>query len=252
MKLKEGIQSNSLKIIDLYNKIDAGLLDTSPTFQRKLVWKKQHKFSFIQTILWNYPFPEVYVASAEMDVTNLKAHEIVVDGQQRLTTIVDYIKGIGDFANQKRLVSFDKLTVEEKKDFLNYSVTVKDLKSIGMDTIKEIFRRINSTDYSLNSNEEINARFGDGEFAIFCKQLADKNCRVTVDDTDVIINNEIKEYVNTFFEKNRVFTENDIKRMFDSQYLMLISSTLLEGNYFSRTTRINFYLEKYNSEFKNY
>ena len=63
MKLKESIPSNSLKIIDLYNKIESEFLDISPDFQRKLVWKKQHKYAFIQTILLNYPFPEVYIAS---------------------------------------------------------------------------------------------------------------------------------------------------------------------------------------------
>src|SRR4051812_8424478 len=103
MKLKDSIPSNSVKIIELYNKIDVGVLDTSPDFQRKLVWKKQHKYAFINTILLNYPFPEIYIASAEMDVNNLKSQEIVVDGKQRLTAIVDYIKGINDFLNTKKV-----------------------------------------------------------------------------------------------------------------------------------------------------
>lgn len=252
MKLKESIPSNSLKIIDLYNKIDSGLLDTSPNFQRKLVWKKQHKYAFIQTILLNYPFPEIYIASAEMDVLNLKAKEIVVDGQQRLNTIVDYIKGINDFVNQNKVTPFDNLLIEEKKEFLNYSVTVKDLKDIGTENIKEIFRRINSTDYSLNSNEIINAQFGDGEFAIFSKQLADIEYNVSVELTDIIITTESRKLITSFFKDNKIFSDNDIRRMFDSQYIMLISATILEGKYFGRSSRINYYLEKYNQEFSNY
>jgi hypothetical protein len=252
MKLKESIPSNSLKIIDLYNKIDSGLLDTSPNFQRKLVWKKQHKYAFIQTILLNYPFPEVYIASAEMDVLNLKAKEIVVDGQQRLNAIVDYIKGINDFANQTNVTPFDSLHIEEKKEFLNYSVTVKDLKDIGIENIKEIFKRINSTDYSLNSNEIINAQFGDGEFAIFSKQLADIDFNVSTESTDILIPNEHRKLITSFFKENKIFSDNDIKRMFDSQYIMLISSTILEGKYFGRSSRIDYYLEKYNLEFSNY
>lgn len=252
MKLKESIPSNSFKIIDLYNKIDSGLLDTSPDFQRKLVWKKQHKYAFIQTILLNYPFPEVYIASAEMDVQNLKAMEIVVDGQQRLNAIVDYIKGINDFLDQNKVTPFDDLQIDEKKEFLNYSVTVKDLKDIGMDNIKEIFKRINSTDYSLNSNEIINAQFGDGEFAIFSKQLADIEYHVSEDSTDVIISPESRELITSFFKDNKVFSDNDIKRMFDSQYVMLTAATMLEGKYFGRSSRLNHYLEKYNLEFSNY
>jgi hypothetical protein len=249
MKLKSSIPSNSVKLIELYNKINSGSLITGPDYQRKLVWKKQHKYAFIETILLNFPFPEIYIASAEMDMDKLQSREVVVDGQQRLTTIVDYIKGKGDFSNAKNIKSFDSLSSEEKKDFLNYLVSVKDLKDIGEENTKEVFKRINSTDYSLNSNEILNAEYGGGEFAIFCKLLADKTYKPTEKETDIILENELRDLVSTFFLKNNVFSENDIKRMFDSQYIMLISSTLLEGKYFGRNSKINFYLEKYNLEF---
>ena len=80
MKLSESIPSSNVKIIELYNKIENGKLQPHPDFQRKLVWKKQHKFHFIGTILLNYPFPEIYIASSEIDVDSLEAKEIVVDG----------------------------------------------------------------------------------------------------------------------------------------------------------------------------
>lgn len=249
MKLKSSIPSNSVKLIDLYNKIISGNLITGPDYQRKLVWKKQHKVAFIETILMNFPFPEIYIASADLDLKELKAREVVVDGQQRLTTIVDYIQGRNDFKNDSRIKSFDKLSEEEKRDFLNYLITVKDLKDIGQDNIIEVFKRINSTNYSLNSNEVLNAQFGGGEFAIFCKMLADKNYIPSTNETSVILDPIKRDYINTFFEKNNVFSDNDMKRMFDSQYIMLICSTILEGQYFSRSTKINEYLEKYNDEF---
>jgi hypothetical protein len=252
IKLKQSIPSNTIKIIELYNKIEANLLDTSPNFQRKLVWKKQHKYAFINTVLLNYPFPEIYIASSEIDVNNLQAKEIVVDGQQRLNTIVDYIKGINDFSNQNKFKSFNELSVLEKKEFLNYPVSMKDLKDLPEDIVKEIFRRINSTEYSLNANEILNAQFGDGEFAIFCKQLADAKYEASENETDVLIDKRKRTIFNDFFLNYNIFSENDIKRMFDSQYVMLLTSTILEGKYFGRSLRINEYLEKYNFEFKNY
>jgi hypothetical protein len=252
MKLKESIPSNSVKIIEVYNKIDAGILDTSPDFQRKLVWKKQHKYAFIETILMNFPFPEVYIASAEMDVETLKSKEIVVDGKQRLTAIVDYIKGVKDFKSQKRVTPFEDLSNDGKRDFLNYLVTVKDLKDMDEQYIKEIFQRINSTEYSLNANERINAQYGGGEFALFCKQIIDFTFTATTDETDVIIDNEIKHLLNSFFNDNNVFSENDKARMFDEQYIMLIISTFLEGDYYGRNSKVNEYLERYNSSFENY
>lgn len=252
MKLRESIPSNGVKIIELYNKIDSGILDTSPDFQRKLVWKKQHKFAFIETILMNYPFPEVYIASSEMDVENLKSREIVVDGKQRLTAIVDYIKGINDFKSQKKIKSFDSLTTDEKRDFLNYLVSVKDLKDLEMESIKEVFSRINNTEYALNVIERTNAQFGDSEFAVFCKQIIDSNYTPTPDDTDVVIDKNIKSELNSFFLENKIFNENDKSRMFDIQYIMLIISTMLEGDYYSRSTKVNEYLEKYNESFSDY
>lgn len=250
MKLKESIPSNSVKIIDIFSKIDAGILDTSPDFQRKLIWKKQHKYAFIETILMNFPFPEVYIASAEMDVETLKSREIVVDGKQRLTTIVDYIKGINDFVNQKKITPFETLSTEEKRDFLNYLVTVKDLKDMKENYIKEIFQRINSTEYSLNANERINALYGGGEFALFCKQIVDFSYTATLDDTDIIIDSLTKQFLNSFFIDNEIFSENDKARMFDEHYIMLIISTFLEGDYYGRSSKVNEYLEKYNSSFE--
>jgi len=252
MKLKESIPSNSVKIIELYNKIDSGILDTSPDFQRKLVWKKHHKYTFIETILMNFPFPEVYIASSEMDVSTLKSKEIVVDGKQRLTAIVEYIKGINDFTSQTKIKSFENLEKEEKKDFLNYLVTVKDLKDMAYTNITEVFQRINSTEYSLNTNERLNALFGDGEFTVFCKQIIDSNYKPEENETDIILNKSEKEFLNTFFTVNEVFSDNDVSRMFDVQYIMLIVSTLLEGDYFGRSLKINEYLEKYNSSFLIY
>jgi len=251
-KLVSSIQSNSFKIVDIYNKIDSGTLIPGPDFQRNLVWKKQHKFSFIQTILLNYPFPEVYVASEQLDVDTLKTKEVVVDGQQRLSTIVEYIKGQGDFNGKLPIKKFDELTLEEKKAFLNYPVSVKDLKDLDQETIIQIFKRINSTNYSLNSNEVLNAEFGGGEFAYFAKQLTDPNFEVSEANTSVLISKEVREKVISFFIENKIFSENDVKRMFDSQYIMLIASTIISGSYFSRSTKVEQYLEEYNSEFENY
>ncbi len=252
IKLKESIPTTSMKIIDLYNKIDNDLLDTKPNYQRKLVWKKQHKFAFIDTILLNLPFPEVYIASSEIDVDKMIATEVVVDGQQRLTTIVDYIKGEGDFIKQKKVKNFNDLDPTDKKSFLNYKVSVRDLKDIGEEVIKEIFQRINSTEYSLNSVEKNNALFGDGEIAMFCKQLVDRDYKVSLDQTDIIIDSKLRLTINDFFDSNKIFTENDKKRMYDFQYLMLITSTILEGQYFGRSSKVEEYLEKFNSVFDDY
>ena len=247
--LLESIPSTNVKIIELYNKIDSERLMLQPDFQRKLVWKTQHKFHFIETILKNFPFPEVYIASSEMDVTAITSKEIVVDGQQRLTTIVDYIKGDGDFESQNKVTSFQELDTEGKKKFLNYFVSVRDLKNLDEDVVKEIFMRINNTEYSLNTVEKLNAQFGDSEFVIFCKQISEKDFQPNEENTDAIVDQETRGVINKFFLDNNVFSENDIKRMNDLQYVMTLVSTLIESDYFSRNSKVMGYVEQYNSDF---
>ncbi|OWP76323.1 DUF262 domain-containing protein [Flavobacterium oreochromis] len=251
IKLSESIPSSNVKIIELYNKIENGKLQPHPDFQRKLVWKKQHKYHFIETILHNYPFPEIYIASSEIDVDSLEAKEIVVDGQQRLTTIRDYIKGEGDFHNQIAVKTFANLTNDQKKEFLNYYVSVRDLKDLKIDDIKEIFQRINHTEYSLNTVEKQNAQYGDGEFLLFCKQITDED-EITKLDTDIILENNLRKFFVDFWKYTRVFDDNDNSRMLALQYVATLVATYLEPDYFHRNTKTLKYFADFNDAFPKY
>lgn len=251
IKLSESIPSSNVKIIELYNKIENGKLQPHPDFQRKLVWKKQHKYHFIETILLNYPFPEIYIASSEIDVDSLEAKEIVVDGQQRLTTIRDYIKGEGDFQNQNNISSFASLPNEQKKDFLNYYVSVRDLKDLKIDDIKEIFQRINHTEYSLNTVEKLNAQYGDGEFLLFCKQITDED-EITKQDTDIVLDNEVRKFFVDFWTHSNVFDDNDNSRMLALQFVANIVTSYLEPDYFHRNTKTLKYFAEFNDSFPKY
>ena len=82
------------KISDLIGMIKRGELILQPSFQRKLVWNLKHKESFIDTILNGYPFPEIYIAQSGIDIQTFQAKQVVVDGQQRLSTILNYLEGV--------------------------------------------------------------------------------------------------------------------------------------------------------------
>jgi len=248
IKLSESIPSSNVKIIELYNKIENGKLQPHPDFQRKLVWKKQHKYHFIETILLNYPFPEIYIASSEIDVESLEAKEIVVDGQQRLTTIRDYIKGEGDFKNQNAINSFTSLHTDQKKEFLNYYVSVRDLKDLKIDDIKEIFQRINHTEYSLNTVEKQNAQYGDGEFLLFCKQITDED-EITKQDTDIVLDKDVRKFFVDFWNYTKVFDDNDNSRMLSLQFVATLVTTFLEPDYFHRNTKTLKYFADFNDGF---
>lgn len=251
-KLISSIPANNEKIIELYNKLEKKQLNPKPGFQRKLVWRKQHKYDFIDTILTNFPFPEVYIAPGKINALTLSMNEFVVDGQQRLTTIQNYINGYDVFALTKiPIKKFNELSLTEKEDFLSYEISVRYLKHASNEQISDIFQRINRTEYALNKTERINAQWGDSELICFAKQIIEEDLDINTE----IINYKIsssnrKFYLDFFHTKNKIFTENDVNRMLSLQFILTLISTLCEGEYFNRNIKVQTYIEQQFEEFQ--
>lgn len=246
------IPANNQKIIEIYNKLRSRQLAVNKDYQRKLVWKRSHKLNFIDTILRNYPFPEIYLAPGALDQVKLVLIDEIVDGQQRLTTIRDYIEGTDIFALPGiSIKKFTELSSEEKTMFLNYEVSVRYLKNVTQDQIREIFQRINKTDYALNSTERVNAQWGDSEFVCFAKQLIERDFES--DSVQFTIADEQRDKFIKFFhgedEEEGVFTANDISRMLALQYIMSLVATMDGQEYFQRNDKIRSYIEGYNESF---
>jgi uncharacterized protein with ParB-like and HNH nuclease domain len=221
--------ASSLKISHLYKRIKEGTLVLQPEFQRKFVWNNLHKEKFIQTILFGLPFPEIYIAQSGVDIETIKAVEVVVDGQQRLTTIIAYLDESSDSKEfGKTIRKYKDLSEGEKTDFLNYNVIVRDLGDVDQNQIKEIFKRINLTRYSLEQVEIHNAIY-DGEFIMAAKEL--------VEETD------IKEF--------EVFSDSELSRMGDLLFVLLVMTTIENKGYFTRDKEIERYIIQYNNHYPN-
>lgn len=223
--MKKSWSPNYMRIIDIYNKIKSKELSTRPYYQRKLVWTLKDKDTFIETILKGYPFPEVYFCHGEFDTKTLTVKQFVVDGQQRLTTIVDYIDGKIDV---KLVPAFRDLSESDKKEFLNYKVIVRDLEKISEEEIKEVFNRLNKTDYTLNAIELLYAMY-QGDYISIGKKIVSENDR--------------------FFDA--IIGEKSISRMNDLDFILQIMTTVEHGIYFSGAKEIEEYVKMYNEEYKN-
>ena len=221
---KIGMATNKT-ILELYQMMREGSLVLQPSFQRKLVWNNKHKENFIQTILSGFPFPEVYLADGEIDLDNMKSKTLVVDGQQRLNTIYQYIVNDEELVlkNTKR---FNQLTGDEKEDFLDYPVVVRALGRISLAEIKEIFNRINSVQYALNAMEINNALY-EGEFISTAKQIINTNL---LGDLDVL-------------------SETEVSRMKDLEFVTLLMTTVELGGYFTGNKEIEDMIKKYEDEY---
>ncbi|MCC5653184.1 DUF262 domain-containing protein [Nostoc sp. XA013] len=159
---KNGIATNK-KVLDLFNMMKTGTLILAPSFQRKLVWNDAHKEKFIETILLKLPFPEIYLADGEIDLDTQTSKTLVVDGQQRLSTIYQYVTASPEFSI-KNISKFEKLSTQEKTYFFDYTVVVRDLGRIPESEIREVFKRINSVQYALNAIEISNSLY-EGELS---------------------------------------------------------------------------------------
>lgn len=226
-KYKIGVGTNK-KIIDLYGMMEnEPSLILQPSFQRRLVWNDAHKEKFLETILCGYPFPEVYFADGEIDLEKKKSITLVVDGQQRLHTIYQYITDDENLI-LKRIKRFLDLTVDEQTSFLDYLVVVRDLGRISKEEIKEIFSRINSVQYALNAMEINNALY-EGEFIATAKTVSETNL--------------LSELLS--------LNDTEISRMKDLEFIALIMSTIEVGGYFTSDKEIENVIKKYDNKYPN-
>ncbi|WP_375103256.1 DUF262 domain-containing protein [Paenibacillus sp. RS8] len=219
------------KVSDIYTRLSGPnpTLILQPPFQRRFVWSDDHKERLIDTILNGLPIPEVYIAQSGIDLEKLETQEVVVDGQQRLSTIIQYIDEPDDSIVFGTIVpKFKVLQDQDKRDFLNYNIVIRDLGDIDSATIIDVFKRINSTRYGLNDIELHNAVYN-GKLITTAKDILDK--------------------VNT--DNLPFLTESMISRMEDLYFILSLLATIIHGGYFSRDKEIEKYIIEYNDKFES-
>jgi len=271
-------QVRSREIIDLVGAMRNGRLILSPYFQRNLVWRDGHKRDFIDTILKGYPFPQVFLARGPIDLETMAASTCVVDGQQRLTAIREFIAGDID-ANGR---SFSDLTVKEKEEFLKYEVPVIDFDLDATDPrLKDIFKRLNRTFYALSTIEKIASEYSSSQFLLTARVLSGDFSRNANDvdlelEEELLVGNESDEVIrqkNAFLVdpgiesetlewlndkadgefsniigNERVFSYYEAQRKVPLMFVLNVLATFMTG-YYNRNAKVKELLESYNSEF---
>ena len=112
------------------------------------------------------PIPPIYIRLITNLVT-MTSHREVVDGQQRLNTIVKFIDG--ELSLDRRSKEFAGKTYatldgEDQTQFLSYQVIVQQLFGADDDTVLDIFHRINAYGLSLNPQELRHGKYQGGKF----------------------------------------------------------------------------------------
>ena len=120
----------------------------NPTFQRRNVWSDRAKSFLIDTILRGKPIPKFFIRQT-INVTSKSSVREVVDGQQRLRTILSFVKDgfVVSRAQNKEFGGkrFSQLPEDAQSAFLSYEVAVDLLINLPNEEVLDIFSRLNLT-----------------------------------------------------------------------------------------------------------
>ena len=189
--------------------VSAGSLDLSPAFQRRPVWSDAQASYLIDSILNDLPIPEIFVrtkTSADGDTT-----VEVVDGQQRLRSIIRF------FNNELELTgtdvsaewvgsTWDHLDPSVQKRFWSFKVVVRELETASDTEVRDMFRRLNANQLSLNLQELRHAQYT-GEFITAVEKIAD----------------------DSWWTVNKIVTPAQSRRMLDVEFISELLIGLLAG-----------------------
>ncbi len=187
---------------------NAKKLEIRPDFQRKEVWSKAAKLMLIDTIIKNIPMPKIYL---ETKVDDESTYRIVIDGQQRITAILEYLDGTiilpSNYEDQKWAGKpFKELEATEKSQFLNYLLDINNLVNPTEQEVRDLYSRVNKYTVQLNKQELRKCDYP-GNYI----DLAEKMVQLP------------------FFDNARVFTASMTRRMNDVEYVEELLAVILEG-----------------------
>jgi hypothetical protein len=152
--------ARSYSIADFLEWNTNNLLDLSPKFQRRSVWTRAAKSFLIDTILRGKPMPKVLLTQ---DLVGKKNVRTVVDGQQRIRTILEFITGgftvLSTHNAEHAGRTFSHLDEEVQGAILQYEVGVDLLYNVSLEDMLDIFARINTYSVILNTQEKLNAKY---------------------------------------------------------------------------------------------
>jgi len=205
----ERVDYESLLISELLQDRKNGALNVRPWYQRRSVWNNAQKAYLLNTIFEKKPVPTIYVRHV-LDIDDERSVKEIVDGQQRIQSILDFRDG--EFAarhpSHVKPIKFDELSKAEKQSFLSSKLSVGYLIEADDPDVIEIFGRINSISKTLNPQEKRNAQFS-GEYKQFCLE---KSVGLL-----------------SFWRQSRLFTDTDISRMLEVQFVSDLAYNMLDG-----------------------
>jgi len=221
-------ESRTYRIFDLLDWHEQGYLELSPKFQRREVWSTEAKSYFLDSLIMEKPTHKIFLREyIERAVTKRE----VVDGQQRLRSILQYCNDEIFILNKHNTtfggLRFSELPVEIQNSFLNYKLAIDVLYEANDIEVLDLFARLNTYTVKLNNQELRNAKYH-GKFKELVYNLGQKSI--------------------DFYLNNKIFTAKRIMRMYEVELISELIIAMLDGLQDKKDSIDDFY-ELYNDEF---
>ncbi len=158
--------SNTITVAIFWENFLLGKYAFDPPYQRKSVWSEEKQSFFIDSILKNFPVPPIFLHQ-KIDLSSGKTQYDVIDGKQRLNSIIRFIKNeIPSSAEHNEDQFFDDNIDgvyfrdldhdgkdEYKKRFWRYVIPIEYIDTDDHLIIDNIFDRLNRNGEKLNGQE---------------------------------------------------------------------------------------------------
>ncbi len=135
----------------------------APDFQRGSVWSPSAKIFLIDTILNDLPMPQVFFRT-KIDAALQSTVREVVDGQQRLRSILEFASGkirLTSKAPKYKGKTYADLDIADQERFLSYKVPVVQLINATDADVLEVFARLNSYSVKVTPAELRHAEYSE-------------------------------------------------------------------------------------------
>lgn len=205
------ISPKVVQINDIIEWHEKGQLELSPKYQRNSVWNEKAKSYLIDTILRGLPIPPIFIRQ-KIDIVTHSTFREVIDGQQRLRSITEFVEDKFAISKSHNAEYGDKryseLDDETKENFLSYELFVEIINEKDDHVIYDMFARLNTNNYVLNRQELRNSKYW-GEFKVAVYNLA-------------------AEFREIFLENN-IFNDRQFSRMDDVELISTLLNLSLNG-----------------------
>ena len=205
----ERVDYESTVVQELLDAHGRGELNISPWYQRRSVWTQAQKSYLINSVFAQMPIPTIYIRHA-IDLEKERTIKEVVDGQQRIRSIVEFRSG--DFSARHpdigRRARYSDLAPAERQAFLMTKLSIGYLIGASDQDVIEVFGRLNAVSKTLNAEEKRAARYS-GAFHQFCLKQAAGRLPI--------------------WRQLNIFSATDISRMTEVQFIAEIAMAIVDG-----------------------